>query len=100
MDFLGISVRLASGSLSERPDYGTGDAAVPRDDSVAQSEHQGFIKHVKGKGYCVKSPKNPDWSGGCYPTKAEAEKRLSQVEAFKHMNASDLLRIATKIAGI
>jgi len=45
------------------------------------------IAYVKktDKGYCVKSKKNPGWSGGCYPTRPEAEKRLSEVEMFKHM---------------
>jgi len=42
------------------------------------------IRHEKGKGYCVKSPNNPDWNGGCYPSKGEAKKRLQQVEYFKH----------------
>lgn len=37
-----------------------------------------------GDEYCVKSEKNPDWSGGCYDTKGEAEDRLAQVEAAKH----------------
>jgi hypothetical protein len=44
-----------------------------------------YIKKVKGKGHCVKSEKNPDWSGGCYPSKAKAKKRLQEVEMFKHM---------------
>lgn len=50
-----------------------------------QQEQVSYIKHEKGKGYCVKSPKNKDWNGGCYPSKGEAEKRLQQVEMFKHM---------------
>jgi hypothetical protein len=33
--------------------------------------------------YCVRSPDNPDWNGGCYDTKGEAEDRLKQVEFFK-----------------
>lgn len=48
-------------------------------------ERQGYIKKEKGK-FCVKSEKNPKWSGGCYGTKGEAEKRLGQVEMFKAMN--------------
>jgi hypothetical protein len=48
------------------------------------AERTSYIKKEKGK-YCVKSEKNSKWSGGCYDTKAEAEKRLSQVEMFKHM---------------
>lgn len=40
------------------------------------------IRKEKGK-YCVRSPNNPDWNGGCYDSKGEAEKRLSEVEYFK-----------------
>jgi hypothetical protein len=45
-----------------------------------------YIKKEKGK-WCVKSEKNPGWSGGCYGTRAEAEGRLKQVEMFKHMGS-------------
>lgn len=39
---------------------------------------------VKEKGeFCVRSPNNKEWSGGCYPTEDEAEDRLKQVEFFK-----------------
>jgi hypothetical protein len=41
-----------------------------------------MIKKVKG-GYAVKSEKGKNL-GGPYPSKAEAEKRLKQVEYFKH----------------
>jgi hypothetical protein len=51
-------------------------------------ERTSYIKKVPGKGYCVKSRKNPRWNGGCYPTKEQAQKRLSQVEMFKHMKKS------------
>lgn len=44
---------------------------------------EAVIRKEKGKGYCVKSPNNPDWNGGCYPSKGEAEERLEQVEYFK-----------------
>lgn len=44
-----------------------------------------IIKKEDGK-YCVRSPKNPDWSGGCYKSKKKAKKRLQQIEKFKHMN--------------
>jgi hypothetical protein len=37
------------------------------------------------EGYCVRSETNPDWSGGCYPTRAAAEERLRQVEMFSHL---------------
>jgi hypothetical protein len=56
-----------------------------------------YVKKTKGKGYCVKSEHNPDWSGGCYPTKAEANKRLEQVEAAKHAKASGLLTLAEEL---
>jgi hypothetical protein len=49
----------------------------------------GVVKKTPGKGYCVKSEKNPDWSGGCYPSKGEANERLEQVEAAKHAKASE-----------
>lgn len=45
------------------------------------------IREEKGK-YCVRSPSNPDWSGGCYDTKEEAGRRLREVEYFKHKNAA------------
>jgi hypothetical protein len=45
-----------------------------------------YIQKKNGK-YCVKSKKNPNWSGGCYNTKAEAEKALARVEMFKHMKS-------------
>jgi hypothetical protein len=47
-----------------------------------------YIKPKKQKGktvYEVKSPKNDDWSGGTFPTKEKAEKRLKEVEMFKHI---------------
>ena len=48
-----------------------------------------YVKKIKEKGktkYEVKSKKNPDWSGGIYTSKEEAEKRLKEVEMFKHMH--------------
>ena len=67
--------------LSERPDYGTSESSLPRGES-----HISFIEYDFRKGeYGVSSPNNPDWSGGCYPTKEEAEERLKQVEMFKSM---------------
>ena len=48
------------------------------------------IREENGK-YCVRSPNNPDWNGGCYDTKGEAEKRLSEVEYFKHKGAARVL---------
>jgi len=77
MNYNRISRRIA-GSLSDRPDYGTGDAAVPRG-------QVSFISEENDE-YCVRSDKNPDWSGGCYDTKSEAKDRLKQVEVMKHIN--------------
>lgn len=51
----------------------------------ATSDYEGYIKEDSGK-YKVKSKNNPDWSGGTYDTKGKAEKRLQQVEMFKHMS--------------
>jgi hypothetical protein len=61
---------------------------------VAAEEQTGVVRKTPGKGYCVKSEKNPDWSGGCYPTKGEADDRLEQVEAAKHAKASSGLSMA------
>jgi hypothetical protein len=45
------------------------------------------IRQEEGK-YCVRSPSNPDWSGGCFDTKEEAGRRLREVEYFKHKDAA------------
>lgn len=65
MDLLAIAARVAAPEAEDEP-------------------VTGVVKKTPGKGYCIKSEKNPDWSGGCAPTKGEAEKRLKQVEFFKH----------------
>lgn len=44
------------------------------------------IREEDGK-FCVRSPNNKDWNGGCYDTKGEAEKRLQEVEFFKRQAA-------------
>ena len=83
MRLLYIAARVAQenpGLMSPAP-----PKVVAQQEQEAQQEQVSYIKHEKGKGYCVKSKKNPSWSGGCYPTKAEAEKRLKDVEMFKHM---------------
>lgn len=55
------------------------------EDQTAQQEQTGVVRKTPGKDeWCVKSEKNPSWSGGCYPSKAQAEKRLQTVEFFKH----------------
>jgi hypothetical protein len=52
-----------------------------------------FIRKVKGKGYCVfghrKTKSGKRQSFGCYPTKAKAKKRLSQIYFFKGRGALD-----------
>lgn len=81
------------------PRIGDGGFAMPRDpedraklqqlyDSakiasrVAQRFLEAVIRKEKGE-YCVRSPDNQDWNGGCYPSKEKAEDRLKQVEFFK-----------------
>jgi hypothetical protein len=44
------------------------------------------IREEDGK-FCVRSPDNKDWNGGCYDSKGEAEKRLQQVEHFKRQSS-------------
>ena len=51
------------------------------------------IRKEKGQ-YCVRSPNNPDWNGGCYDTKDEAEDRLKQVEFFKHNKSAAIIAYA------
>lgn len=49
---------------------------------------EAYIKNVQVDGkdkFEVKSPKNPNWSGGTYNTKEEAKDRLKEVEMLKHM---------------
>jgi len=53
---------------------------------VAARYREAIIRKEKGE-FCVRSPNNPDWNGGCYPTEGEAKKRLQQVEFFKHKKA-------------
>ena len=77
MNLLAIAVRIASKTAEE--EEGLMADAFP---VVSQQE---YVKKTPGKGYCVKSEKNSDWSGGCYPSKGEAKDRLKQVEQFKHM---------------
>jgi hypothetical protein len=49
---------------------------------IAQRFIEAVIRKEKGE-YCVRSPNNPDWNGGCYPSEAKAEERLHEVEFFK-----------------
>jgi len=52
-----------------------------------------FIRKIKGKGYCVightKTKTGKRRNFGCYRTKAEAKKRLSQIHFFKGRGALD-----------
>lgn len=41
----------------------------------------------KSRPYCIYSKTGKKL--GCYPTKKQAEKRLSQIEMFKHMKSED-----------
>jgi hypothetical protein len=54
---------------------------------ICSNEVTSVIRKEKGE-YCVRSPDNPDWNGGCYPSKEKAEERLRQVEYFKHKSAA------------
>ena len=37
--------------------------------------------------FCVRSPDNKEWNGGCFKSEGEAEKRLEQVEWFRDNKA-------------
>ena len=105
MSLLTIAARIAEqnpGMPADAP-----PSVVSQQEQQGQKEQVGYIKHEKGKGYCVKSEKNSDWSGGCYPSKGKAEDRLKQVEQFKHMKkgavtpediAHDLRLVAARLA--
>lgn len=83
------SSRIVARDIDEQPDIKDEDedddelsANIP-DVEASDSEVDGVIRKENGK-YCVRSPSNPDWNGGCYDSKGAAEKRLKQVEFFKH----------------
>ena len=64
---------------------------------ICSSDITSVIRKEKGE-YCVRSPNNPDWSGGCFKSKEKAEDRLRQVEYFKHKSS---IRVARRfIAGL
>lgn len=55
---------------------------------IADLNKISYIKQIHQDGkikYEVKSSKNKDWSGGIFSTREDAEKRLNEVEMFKHM---------------
>jgi hypothetical protein len=58
------------------------------------------IRKTPGKNeWCVKAESGINM--GCYNSKSEAEKRLRQIEMFKHMKKSSVIcSIARRIAGI
>lgn len=55
------------------------------------------IRKEKGE-WCVRSPDNPDWNGGCYAKKEDAEDRLKQVEFFKHQKSARNVVMAFRVA--
>jgi len=73
--------------VSAEKDSVSGWAEFDKFDLEADVTVEAYISH-EGDEWCVRSRKNPSWSGGCYPTKEQAEKRLQQVEMFKHMDSS------------
>lgn len=52
--------------------------ALKKEAKVVEVQRDGKTK------YEVQSESNKDWSGGIFDTREEAEKRLRQVEYFKH----------------
>ena len=62
-------------------------------DRVSSSPRIARIVKEDGK-YCVKSEDpSSTWSGGCYKSKGEAEKRLREIEYFKHKSAAIKLAV-------
>lgn len=58
------------------------------EEAVAEISKEAYISTSKSDGktkYTVRSEKNPNWRGGTYSSRAAAEKRLAEVEMFKHM---------------
>jgi hypothetical protein len=110
MSLLSIAARIAEqhpGMPADAPPQVVSQQQQGQQQQEGQQEQVGYVKHEKGKGYCVKSEKNSDWSGGCYPSEGEAKKRLNQVEMFKHMKkgavtpediAHDLRIVAARLA--
>ncbi len=78
-----IAREIAYDHLTEDPEYYTKLEKIEKKafDQVA------VIRKEKGE-FCVRSPDNPDWNGGCYSTKEKAEERLRQVEYFKRKEAA------------
>lgn len=81
--------RIASMEENEQPDIKDDEdedeelnAGLP-DEVEGEMEVSGVIRK-EGDEWCVRSPDNPNWNGGCYKSKEKAQKRLQQVEFFKH----------------
>jgi 8-oxo-dGTP pyrophosphatase MutT (NUDIX family) len=84
-----IAEMVESRDIDEQPDIKDDEdedeelnAGLPDVEVPEASFVQGVIRK-EGDEWCVRSPDNPDWSGGCFGSKGEAEKRLNQVEFFK-----------------
>jgi len=76
-------IAMISSPLSDRSDYGHSESSLPRGESKVS-----YVRKTKNKEqWCVYSENNPEWSGGCYPSKTQAEERLQQVEMFKRMKS-------------
>jgi hypothetical protein len=58
---------------------------------LAEMAQTAVIREEHGE-FCVRSPHNKDWNGGCFKSKGEAEDRLRQVEYFKRQ-ASELREV-------
>jgi hypothetical protein len=80
MNLLRVAARVAANLCAEEERSGD------------PTEHTSIIRKTPDKEeWCVRSEKNPDWSGGCYPSKAQAEQRLKNVEMFKHIKNGSTL---------
>lgn len=84
-----LSLLLAS-EKDEQPDIKDDDDDEQLDAGISDVSAEALVEGVirkEGDEWCVRSPNNPDWSGGCYKSKEKAKKRLRQIEFFKHQGA-------------
>jgi hypothetical protein len=63
--------------------------------TMASLNKVAIIVEENGK-WCVRSPKNKNWNGGCYKSRAAAEKRLAEVERIKHMKGTKVRPFSKK----
>jgi hypothetical protein len=84
-----IALEITYDHLTEDPKYYTKLEKMEKKARVVLA----VIRKEKGK-FCVRSPNNPDWNGGCYDTESEAEDRLKQVEFFKHNKSAAIIAYA------